>query len=51
VQATCIEEDALRGRGLSGVDVRHDPDVPELVQASTVLELLHGNHCDVCVSS
>src|SRR4029453_1474226 len=35
---TGVEEDALRRRGLAGVDVRHDPDVAGLG------ELGHGGH-------
>ena len=31
VRATRVEEDALRGRRLTGVDVRHDPDVSGLL--------------------
>jgi hypothetical protein len=27
-----VEQDALGGRGLAGVDVRHDADVADLVQ-------------------
>jgi hypothetical protein len=27
VGAACIEQDALRRRGLAGVDMRHDADV------------------------
>jgi hypothetical protein len=28
VRASCIEQDALRGRGLPGINVRHDADIP-----------------------
>jgi hypothetical protein len=31
VRATRVVEDPLRGRGLAGVDVRHDPDVAGLL--------------------
>lgn len=31
VDATRVVEDALRERGLAGIDVRRDPDVSELV--------------------
>jgi hypothetical protein len=27
MQHTCVEEDALRRRGLAGIDMRHDADV------------------------
>ena len=32
VQTTCVEQDPLRGRGLTGIDVRHDADIPQLTQ-------------------
>ena len=32
-----IEQDALRGRGLTGVDVSHDADVPDLVKCKVAL--------------
>jgi hypothetical protein len=28
VRFTCIEQDALRGSGLTGINVGHDADVP-----------------------
>jgi hypothetical protein len=28
VRASRVEQDALRGRGLTGIDVRHDADIP-----------------------
>jgi hypothetical protein len=28
VRASRIEQDALRSRGLPGIDVRHDADIP-----------------------
>jgi len=28
VRASCIEQDSLRRGGLTGIDVRHDADVP-----------------------
>jgi hypothetical protein len=28
VRASRIKQDALRGRGLTGIDVRHDADIP-----------------------
>jgi len=31
VHFACIIQDALGGRGLAGIDVRHDTDVSELL--------------------
>jgi hypothetical protein len=31
VRASCIEQDALRGGGLTGIDVGHDADVPATI--------------------
>jgi hypothetical protein len=28
VRASCVEQDPLRGRGLTGIDVGHDADIP-----------------------
>jgi hypothetical protein len=27
-----VEQDPFRGRGLTGIDVRHDADIPSLVE-------------------
>jgi hypothetical protein len=51
MEASRIEEDALRGRGLSGVDVRHDPDVPEPLETRAALYLPYCHRCDFRISS
>jgi hypothetical protein len=44
VDAAGVEEDPLGGRGLAGIDVRHDADVPDpLKRDRTLLQL--GGHC------
>jgi len=52
VDAPCIEKDAFGGRGLTGVDVRHDPDVPDLVDCDrTLLHLQCQAHLSISTGS
>ena len=43
VADTGVEEDALGGRRLAGIDVRHDADVADLVQVGKHVLLCHGS--------
>ena len=31
VRDTCVIKDTFRGRGLTGIDMRHDADIPEQI--------------------
>jgi hypothetical protein len=31
MNAPCVVQDPFRGRGLTGIDVRHDADVPQML--------------------
>jgi hypothetical protein len=40
MEATCIVQDALGRRRLTGIDVRHDADIPEVLERGTSRHLL-----------
>jgi len=44
VDAARVEEDPLGGRGLTGIDVRHDADVPQPLERDLTVAGLH-RHC------
>jgi hypothetical protein len=39
VDAACVKQDALRRGGLTGIDVRHDADVSDVIEGNATCHL------------
>jgi hypothetical protein len=46
-----VEQDALGGRGLTGIDVRHDADIAQLVQRSLSRHLFQNSRNQISLAA